>query len=498
MSHKPSVHREIERKVRIDEAFELAPVLSNIASFTAQPGAPIDLVAQYYDTDELTLLRWRITLRRREGGTDAGWHLKLPVDDGFARDELHLPLSAHVPPQLADIVSPLLGEKPLRMQAEVRTHRVPTIINDAAGVARVEVVDDHVSVTAVSGDSQEFREIESEAIDASSPESLEAMEIVTGCLLAAGGSPSSVSKAASALGPRAAGQPDVPQPPLPRKDRLAVDFVRYELAQQVRAFLFADIDVRRDVPGAAKRLRISARRITALLDALSPLFEPEWAESLREELDWIETEIGGIRAAELLRDRITGDLSDLGLGDSIRTSVEGDLEGRMKSARSGALAALRSDRHLYLVEDLVAAGTDPAVTVPAFEPYPTMVPTLVKASIDRFRGATSNLHLDSSADEWTAAAGAIRTARYAACSILPMHGKRMTRIERELHRISDAFTRISECNLAQQALSDLALQSDSRHAFALGRMHELETDDEWIERMNVLALLPKLDKAMKA
>lgn len=498
MADKPVVHREVERKVRIDDEFELAPVLANIASFTSAPAEPVDMVAQYYDTDELTLLRWRITLRRREGGADEGWHLKLPVDDGIARDELHFPLSAHVPPQLADIVSPLLGEKPLLMQAEVRTHRIPTIIRDAAGVDRAEVVDDRVRVSAQDGTAIEFREIEAEALDAASPESLEAMEIVVGCLLAAGGSPSSVSKAASALGPRAGGPPDVPQPPLPRKERLAVDFVRYELALQVRAFLFADIDVRRDVPGAAKRLRISARRITALLEALSPLFEPDWAERLREELDWIEIEIGGIRAAELLRDRITGDLSDLGLGDSIRSSVEGDLEGRMRSARSGALAALRSDRHLYLVEDLVVAGTDPAVTVPAFEPYSSIVPALVKAAVERFRATTSNLHLDSSADDWAQAAAAIRTARYAARAILPMHGKRMTRIERELHRISDAFTRIAECNLAQQALSDLALQSDSRHAFALGRMHELETDDEWIERMNVLALLPKLDKAMKS
>ena len=37
------------------------------------------LDAEYFDTDDLRLIRAGITLRRREGGHDAGWHLKLPA-----------------------------------------------------------------------------------------------------------------------------------------------------------------------------------------------------------------------------------------------------------------------------------------------------------------------------------------------------------------------------------------------------------------------------------
>jgi inorganic triphosphatase YgiF len=40
------------------------------------------LNAEYYDTDDLRLLKAGVTLRRRTGGTDEGWHLKLPVDTG--------------------------------------------------------------------------------------------------------------------------------------------------------------------------------------------------------------------------------------------------------------------------------------------------------------------------------------------------------------------------------------------------------------------------------
>ena len=49
------------------------------------------LDAVYFDTADLRLARAGITLRRREGGSDAGWHLKLPVG-ADSRDELRVPL----------------------------------------------------------------------------------------------------------------------------------------------------------------------------------------------------------------------------------------------------------------------------------------------------------------------------------------------------------------------------------------------------------------------
>src|SRR5215813_10688553 len=52
------------------------------------------LDAEYYDTEDLRLLRAGITLRRRTGGSDAGWHLKLPAGSQarFSREEIRLPL----------------------------------------------------------------------------------------------------------------------------------------------------------------------------------------------------------------------------------------------------------------------------------------------------------------------------------------------------------------------------------------------------------------------
>src|SRR4051794_5041457 len=50
------------------------------------------LEATYYDSAGLDLARAGITLRRRTGGDDAGWHLKLPEQPG-GRTELRSPPS---------------------------------------------------------------------------------------------------------------------------------------------------------------------------------------------------------------------------------------------------------------------------------------------------------------------------------------------------------------------------------------------------------------------
>ena len=68
-------HLETEQKYDADADFVL-PELGG-----RRPAEPkrIYLSATYFDTDDLDLIKHQITLRRRVGGDDEGWHLKLPV-----------------------------------------------------------------------------------------------------------------------------------------------------------------------------------------------------------------------------------------------------------------------------------------------------------------------------------------------------------------------------------------------------------------------------------
>lgn len=105
------------------------------------------LTATYFDTPGFRLAAARITLRRRTGGHDAGWHLKLPVS-ADTRREMRLPpggAGGPVPAELAGLVAAWTRGEPLQPVARLRTTRVVRELTDAAGQVLAEVADDRVT-----------------------------------------------------------------------------------------------------------------------------------------------------------------------------------------------------------------------------------------------------------------------------------------------------------------------------------------------------------------
>jgi inorganic triphosphatase YgiF len=137
---------ETEQKYDAGPEFEL-PDLSTVPGYTVTEPETFHLAATYFDTDDLRLAANKVTLRRRTGGEDDAWHLKLPVRPG-TRQERHLPLSAGtdtVPAELQDMVAGLTGGRPLRPIAQLNTVRTIRRLVSPAGQARAEVADDHVT-----------------------------------------------------------------------------------------------------------------------------------------------------------------------------------------------------------------------------------------------------------------------------------------------------------------------------------------------------------------
>jgi inorganic triphosphatase YgiF len=136
---------EIERKYSVGADFAV-PDLSAVPGVAAVTSPQTyHLTAVYHDTPGFRLAAAHITLRRRTGGTDAGWHLKLPA--GTARREVHAPLGAAtggVPAELTSLVADVTGGEPLRPIARLRTTRTVRHLLDAAGRVLAEVADDHV------------------------------------------------------------------------------------------------------------------------------------------------------------------------------------------------------------------------------------------------------------------------------------------------------------------------------------------------------------------
>lgn len=169
-AHPINNHREIETKlaagpqVRIPSLRTVPGVASVGASTT------FELDATYFDTDELDLLQARLTLRRRTGGHDAGWHLKMPAAAG--RTELAVTLDASadtltVPQELAKIVHGAARGAALAPVARVHTTRTSMSLFDAAGTELLEIADDQVTAgppQSRPGRQTNWREIEVEIV----------------------------------------------------------------------------------------------------------------------------------------------------------------------------------------------------------------------------------------------------------------------------------------------------------------------------------------------
>jgi inorganic triphosphatase YgiF len=209
MGGKLTEHLETESKFDVGTDFAI-PDLRGVAdgSGVTEPEVRL-LAAHYYDTEDLRLAAAKITLRRRTGGPDAGWHLKLRAGAG-SRRELQAPLGdeeAGVPPQLVTLISEWVRDEPLRIVAVLETRRTVRNLTAAGGAILAEVADDQVTGRLPGpgddpGQPVTWREVEVELVTGG-PEILAAAR---SRLTAAGARPSSSpSKLARLLGTRTAG-----------------------------------------------------------------------------------------------------------------------------------------------------------------------------------------------------------------------------------------------------------------------------------------------------
>src|ERR1700739_4949784 len=181
---KTSRHLEVERKFDVVES-TVSPSFEGIAAVVHVEKSPTQsLDATYFDTPTQDLARNKVTLRRRTGGTDAGWHLKLPAGPD-ARTEVRAPLRSGpaeqdtVPTELRDVVLAIVRDRPLGPVARITTERETQVLYGAGGAALPEFSTARVTAWGAAAShtpesrpaEQEWREWELElAESAESPE----------------------------------------------------------------------------------------------------------------------------------------------------------------------------------------------------------------------------------------------------------------------------------------------------------------------------------------
>ncbi|HVC78034.1 MAG TPA: CYTH and CHAD domain-containing protein [Candidatus Micrarchaeaceae archaeon] len=469
----------LEREVKLGAgpAFHLPDLNGVVDGATTTAPEAVRLETVYFDTADLRLARWGVSLRHRAG---EGWTLKLPPvhasTDGqpgvlLERDELNFQGGAKKPPPAAvAVVRAYVRTAELIPVARLSTVRRRVRLLDASGARLAEVVDDEVSVRDGRRVAARFREIEVEVTgDADG-----IVAPLVGRLRGAGaGAPDPTPKHIRALGPRAMEPPEV-APLVVEADAPARDVIRSVIAQSVAALLYHDPLVRTSGdPEAVHQARVATRKLRSHLRTFGPLLDPEWTDPLRSELGWIALSLGEVRDQEVLLERLrerakTLPANDLRSALGVLHLLEVDIEG----LRTKLLADLESTRYVDLLERLVAAAHAPAALPEADQPASAVLPKLATDPWRRLRSAVRHLP-DTPADtELHRIRILAKRARYAAEAVAPVVGSGAVTFARNAAKLQTILGEHQDSVTAQAWLRGTRI--GGRRAFVAGELIAME------------------------
>jgi CHAD domain-containing protein len=443
-----STQVETERKYTL----AAAQTLPSLAAVVVEgPVREFDLKATYYDAPDYRLTRaWQV-LRRRVGGSDEGWHLKLPGRTRDERIEVHAPLaSARVPATLRERVAATLAAAPVVPVAVLRTRRSERQLCGPDGTVLAVTCTDHVRAT-VGEHRQEWWEAEVE-LAGGPPELLDRIEAV---LAAAGIRPAETgSKIARALA-RAIREAEVP-------DQSARAAVLAYLGEQIGVLQDREAAVRDDTPDAVHRSRVATRRLRSTLRTYAPLFARGSVSALRGELRWHAEELGAPRDAEVLRERLLG--AAAGLASPGRDLVAHRIAEALDTAHGEAhvrlVASMATERYEQLQLALEQLLVAPPLARQASEPASVVLPPLFADAVRRVRRLAAHAQArPGDLTRWHEVRKAAKAARYGAEVLVPVLGARAEAVRADWEAVTEALGAVQDAVVAQQVIGDLAWQA---------------------------------------
>lgn len=526
---------ETEKKYDVDPAAPL-PALKDIPG-VGRVAEPYEarLEAVYFDTEDLALAARRITLRRRTGGSDAGWHLKLPeapapssASEAQQRREIHAPLGQPdvVPDKLLAHLHVYLRGSGLEPVARLDTRRTTVALYGHDGVHLADFADDHVDAEVMAGAGlteagqetagqagadqaaaarkRQWREWELELVHGGQ----DLIPAAAACLAAAGARPAPhESKVGRALGEawpqrleaahddgaattemaQAARKPGKKKP---GKKWPASAVVTAYLGGQIDELLAQDPRVRLEEEDAVHAMRSAARRMRSALAVYRKVFGGAAVRRLRDELQWIGGILGAPRDAEVMLERLrqhTAELPPEQAGDVVKERVERELGTRFDAGYRKAQEVLLSDRYFRLLDDLEGFRDYPPVRPLASSPGRKVVRKLVNRTVKRLRRAHKSARSAEGPDRDAALHQVRKDAkrvRHAAESVVPVYGKRAAKLAKAAHKQQTILGDHHDSVIARDVLGKLGSPTDLPEpvALAYGSLLDLEeriaADDE--------------------
>nr|WSW69250.1 CYTH and CHAD domain-containing protein [Streptomyces sp. NBC_00995] len=503
--------REIERKYEAATETRL-PDLTKAAGVSAVVHRGVsELDAVYYDTHDFRLAADSLTLRRRTGGSDAGWHLKFPVAPGV-RDEIQAPPADTLPGELAALIRSRVRDAKIVPVVRILTTRdVHHLVDDEGGLLAELAVDEVCAqrLPETGGPTAAWTEIEVELADDGDPALLDAVEKR---LRKKGVRPAaSASKLARALEETA---PGTASPG--RKERRATpvtagDHVLAYVRRQTEAIVTLDPAVRRDLPGSVHRMRVATRRLRSAFKTYRALLDRRVTDPVGDELKWLATELGAGRDHEVLdkrlRTRLGGVPQTLLLGPAAaRLDIWSTARGA--ESRERVLAALDGARYVALLKSLDALLADPPLRKAAGRAPGKELPRAVLKDYERLAVRVAHAFEQPPGHDRDVATHearkAAKRARYAAEAARPVLGKPAKKFAKRMKAVQSVLGDHQDSVVARHTLRTLAVQAHAagetaftwgllygeEEASAAGREHELP--QVWAR-----ASRPRLRRALK-
>jgi CHAD domain-containing protein len=402
----------------------------------------------YFDTPGAGLRLFGITLRRRVGGSETGWQLKVP--NGTARTELQSGSRAKtLPPALGKGVEGLLAGENLDPVATIVTTRTAYRLLNSDDELVLEIADDQVESGPPDGESMlhSWREVEVELGPAGKNKDLKR---VSKLLQAAGATPStSRTKLDRALGPTL---PDGQSPAA--KAGTVGGLVAAYIATQCEILASNDVGMRTDMP-AIHKTRVAVRRLRSTLRIFAKIVKTSPAEELDQELSWYADALGEVRDWDIMSSRLIKQVAELP-PDQVRGPIEAEISKKLAAERQEALdqlnEAMRTPRYMHLVQLVRAWRTGPPLTRAAGKKAKSAVKYVERAK----RRADKRLRkADDDIEQLHRARKAMKRARYAAELVEPADSG-MKAIERDAEELQTVLGEHQHAVTAAKFLAEIS------------------------------------------
>ena len=496
-----TIDRTVTRRYVADDGWQLPPLTELMADTGLLPdpaispvveGEPLrqQLAATYFDTADLRLASAGLTLRRRTGGDDAGWQLRVPAG-ADARSGVRLPLgrgARTVPVRLERMVWAQTLGSALRPVAEIVTDRTVRRLVDVTGHVVAEVADDRVTgrrllPTDGPGDAAaaaaSWREVGVELGDADD----DVRSAVDARMRDRGLSPAPDAPEPARvleLQPGEAAREGEGRALTVRSP--AGDAVLAHLREQVQQVRRQDLPVRLDAQDAVHKMRVATRRLRSALTTFKPLFDAEQAGRLREELKWLAGELGAARDAEVMRDRVSTAVeaqADVVQGRPAAEVADAELGEAYRTAHDRVLAELDGDRYHAVLVALDGLVTSPPLTERAARRAGKVLPRQVARSYAKVRAIVAQAEATPPGAEREEllhdARKAAKRSRYAGESVSQVFGKDAVVFAAAMEDVQEALGEHQDSVLTRERLRDLARHTSSTDAaFLYGRLHAQE------------------------